>query len=142
MTIILLPPSETKRDGGDFPRAGAVSRFPQLAEPRGAARDALRELVAGADDAVIARALGVGQRSAATEIARNRALDAAPVMPAIDRYTGVLYDALDPATLTLEARHELGRSVAIQSALFGLLGALDPIPAYRLSAGSRLPGVR
>lgn len=144
MTIILLPPSETKRDGGDPPRPGAraVSRFPQLAEPRAAARHALRELVAGADDAVIARALGVGQRSAAREIARNRALDAALVMPAIDRYTGVLYDALDPGTLAAEARRELGRSVVIQSALFGLLGALDPIPAYRLSAGSRLPAVR
>ena len=34
-----------------------------------------------------------------------------------------------------------GRHVAIASAAFGLSAALDPLPAYRLSHDSRLPGV-
>ena len=64
-----------------------------------------------------------------------------PVLPAIDRYEGVLYESLDAATLTAEQRAFAGRHVAIASAAFGLTGALDPIPAYRLSHDSRLPGI-
>ncbi|RZT59224.1 hypothetical protein EV140_1827 [Microcella alkaliphila] len=141
MTIILLPPSETKRDGGEPARDDLAPRFPTLVDPRRTVRRALDELVAGSDDEVIARALKVGHRAAAAELARDRALDEAPMMPAIDRYTGVLYDALDAGSLGAAERQVLGTSVLVQSALFGLLSALEHIPAYRLSADSRLPGV-
>jgi uncharacterized protein len=53
----------------------------------------------------------------------------------------VLYEGLDAATLTSEQRAFAGRHVAIASAAFGLTAALDPIPAYRLSHDSRLPGL-
>jgi cytoplasmic iron level regulating protein YaaA (DUF328/UPF0246 family) len=53
----------------------------------------------------------------------------------------VLYDALDAPSLPPAARERAGSTVAVASALFGLVGALDPIPAYRLSADSRLPGL-
>lgn len=58
---------------------------------------------------------------------------------AIERYTGVLYDALDVETLTDEEREWIDAHVVIQSALFGLIAAGDRIPAYRLSASARLP---
>ena len=61
-------------------------------------------------------------------------------MPAIVRYTGVLYDAIDVETLDAEARGFLDANVAIHSALFGLLRASDPIPAYRFSHDTRIPG--
>lgn len=60
-------------------------------------------------------------------------------MPALDRYTGVLFDALDASTLSSSARVFAGEHLIIQSALFGPIGALDAIPAYRLSYDSRLP---
>ena len=62
-------------------------------------------------------------------------------MPAIERYTGVLYDALDVRSLTRAQRRRAGGRLAVGSALFGLLRAEDPVPAYRLSAGSSLPGL-
>ena len=62
-------------------------------------------------------------------------------MPAVQRYTGVLYDALDVASMTRAQRARAGRRLAVGSALFGLVAADDPIPAYRLSAGSALPGL-
>lgn len=83
-------------------------------------------------------ALGLGPKQRA-EIDRNRALTLSPTMAAIDRYTGVLYDALDAASLSAGARRFAGEHVAIHSALFGLVGALDPIPAYRLSHNSKVP---
>jgi cytoplasmic iron level regulating protein YaaA (DUF328/UPF0246 family) len=76
------------------------------------------------------------------EIDRNRAITKSPVLPAIERYTGVLYDGLDATTLSPEARQFAARHVVVHSALFGMLRADDPIPAYRLSHDSRLPGLR
>ena len=39
-----------------------------------------------------------------------------------------------------DARASAGRHLAIGAALFGVTGALDPIPASRLTHDSRLPG--
>ncbi|MDR5701294.1 YaaA family protein [Agromyces aerolatus] len=137
---VLLPPSETKRDGGapDVLDVGALS-FPSL-EP---VRDTLVDDVVAlaADPQATMRALKLGPRQAG-EVDRNAALRNSPTMPAIDRYTGVLYDALDAPSLDTAARRFAGRHVVVHSALFGLVGALDPIPAYRLSHDSRVPGAR
>ncbi len=62
-------------------------------------------------------------------------------MPALDRYTGVLYDAFDAAALLPVSRSFAHEHVVIHSAMFGLVRAADPIPAYRLSHDSRLPAV-
>jgi cytoplasmic iron level regulating protein YaaA (DUF328/UPF0246 family) len=74
------------------------------------------------------------------DIEHNRMLRRAATMPAVDRYTGVLFDALDAATLSTASRRWLGAHVWIHSAPLGPLGALDAIPAYRLAAGTSLPG--
>lgn len=141
MTTLLLPPSETKRDGG---AAGssldlAALSFPQLSDARRVALDALQSLAH--DDAAAARALKLSARAAERELARNRALRSSATMPAIDRYTGVLYDALDASTLSVAARARADRHVLVHSALFGLVRAADAVPAYRLSHDSRLPGL-
>jgi len=60
-------------------------------------------------------------------------------MPALRRYTGVLYDALDAASLRGAAATRATARLAIGSALFGLVRASDLVPAYRLSANSTLP---
>ena len=82
--------------------------------------------------------LGATQRH---EVERNRSVGASPLLPAMDRYTGVLYDALGAGSLDPAAREFAGEHVAIHSALFGLIAATDGIPAYRLSHDSRLPGL-
>jgi uncharacterized protein len=137
--LILLPPSETKREGGDAERALDLASlsFPELAAPRRAALAELRSLSTDLTAAVAALKLGP---KGAGEAARNREVRRAPVMPAIDRFDGVLFDALDAASLSPAARERAGRLVVVQSALFGLVGALDEIPEYRLSHDSRLPG--
>ncbi|OMQ14037.1 hypothetical protein A7K94_0219445, partial [Modestobacter sp. VKM Ac-2676] len=75
------------------------------------------------------------------EIARNAALRTSPTLPAIERYTGVLYDALDVRSLTRAQRARAAGRLAVGSALFGVVRAGDRVPAYRLSAGSALPGL-
>lgn len=136
--IVVLPPSETKRAGGDGPplRLESLS-WPALVPLRAALVD---ELVAlAADRPASRRVLGISEAQDA-EIARNAALREAPTLPAIERYTGVLYDALDIASLRGAAAARARERLAVGSALFGLVRADDPIPAYRLSATSKLPG--
>lgn len=137
--LILLPPSETKRPGGRArPWDAASLAFPSLAPQRIAVVDALVALSADEDDAARVLKLGATQRH---EVAVNASLPGAPTMPAVDRYTGVLFDALDAASLPAASRRWLGAHVRVHSAPFGPVGALDPIPAYRLGAAASLPGL-
>lgn len=74
-------------------------------------------------------------------VAHNRAIASAPTMAAVDRYTGVLFDALDAPSLDSDARGWLGKHAWIHSALLGPVAGLDEIPMYRLVAGTAIPGL-
>jgi cytoplasmic iron level regulating protein YaaA (DUF328/UPF0246 family) len=137
--LILLPPSETKRSGGAR-RALDLDglAFPSLRRPREQVLAALEDLSTDAETATRVLKLGATQLG---DIDDNARVTTSPVMSAVDRYTGVLYDALDAASLDSTARSWLGRHVLIHSAPLGPVGALDRIPTYRLGAATRLPGV-
>lgn len=136
---VLLPPSETKRPGGSgAPLDLDALALPSLRAAREATVDALVALSADAE--VAQRVLKLSARQAG-DVEHNRTLRTAATMPAIDRYTGVLYDALDAGSLDAPARRWLGAHVMVHSAPFGPVGALDPIPSYRLAAGTALPGI-
>ncbi len=139
LVLVLLPPSETKAPGGSgAPLDLAALSAPELTPVRTELVEALVKL---ADDVPAARAaLGLSAKQD-DEIARDAQLWTSPTRPALERYTGVLYDALDAGSLTRAQRARAGRRLAVGSALFGLVRADDPIPAYRLSAGSALPGL-
>jgi cytoplasmic iron level regulating protein YaaA (DUF328/UPF0246 family) len=137
--LVLLPPSETKHPGGDgAPLDLAALAAPQLNPVRTEIAEALGKLAADVPAARAALGLSANQDD---EIARNAALFTSPTMPALERYTGVLYDALGVRSMTRAQRARADRRLAVGSALFGLVGAADPVPAYRLSAGSALPGL-
>ena len=137
--LVLLPPSETKRPGG-------VGISIDKSAIIWAALDPARELLIGKLEKLCrkpkaaAEALKLGKKSAA-EIEKNLSLWTSPTMPALQRYTGVLYDALGFETLSASAIERANQQLFIQSALFGLLPAMEQIPDYRFSAGSKLPGV-
>jgi len=135
--LILLPPSETKRDGGAAGSHLDISLlgFRSLAKPRRAVIAALRRLARSESRMAAALHLGPTQHA---ELVRNRALGSSETLPALDRYTGVLFDALGASSLPAEARNFALDHVVIHSALFGLLRGGDPIPAYRLSHDSRI----
>lgn len=138
--LLLLPPSETKRDGGVSGSALALAAlsFAVLTPLRKPVIAELKRLSRSVGGSRAALSLGPTQRF---EVDRNRALTSSAVMPALERYTGVLYDALDVETLDPAAREFAGEHLVIHSALFGLVRGRDPIPAYRLSHDSRMPGL-
>lgn len=138
--LIILPPSETKATGGTGSPVSMDGLFlsdhsPQMTEVRKRLAHSL--ITMPEEDAL--GLLGLRPTQSA-ELERNAELLTSPTMPAIERYTGVAYDALDVsgartgAPLSQAARARL----AIGSALFGVIGAEDPIPYYRLSAGSKV----
>jgi cytoplasmic iron level regulating protein YaaA (DUF328/UPF0246 family) len=61
-------------------------------------------------------------------------------MPAIERYTGVLYSATGVADWTPDQRDWAATHVFIHSALFGIISSADQIPAYRLSYDTKVAG--
>jgi cytoplasmic iron level regulating protein YaaA (DUF328/UPF0246 family) len=136
---ILLPPSETKRPGGSgTPLSSEALALPALASER---EVVVAALVALAADPTAARRVHKLSERQLGDIDHNAALRSAPTMAAVDRYTGVLYDALDAASLAAAARRWLHAHVWIHSAPFGPVAALDAIPIYRLAAGTSLPGM-
>ena len=137
MPVILLPPSEGKASGGHEPPWAPGSMAIDL--------DADRERVLGAlvtamrrSEAERGRLLGVKGEALAGATAVNRDVREAPTMPAIHRYTGVLYDAIDPRSMSATHRRRLDASVVIVSGLWGLVTPRDPIPDYKLKMGASL----
>lgn len=142
--LILLPPSEGKTPAatGD-PVDLSQLWLPGLATAR---RRVLTRLVAmckrtsarSLADSLTVLGLSPGQRD---ELARNAVLPEAPAAPAVEVYTGVLYEALGAATLPAPAREWLGERAVVFSGLWGAVRLGDRIPAYRCSVGVSLPGL-
>ena len=135
---IVLPPSETKQPGG----AEAVLDWSTLALP---GLNATRQAIAAdlealcVDGEAAKKALGLGPKGDEWVLA-NRELRTSPVMPALERYSGVVFDALDVGSLPAASQDWADNTVWLFSALFGPVRAADLIPRYRLSWDSKLPG--
>lgn len=150
--LILLPPSEAKA----VPRLGKPLdldslAFPGLGPTREKVLGALVDLCSPEADPELpmhsvvlaehaARTLGIGptQRDL---LHLNSLVRSAATARADHVYTGVLYDALDPDSLSTAARRRAASRLAVTSALFGLVRPGDRIPAYRLSGDTSLPGL-
>jgi cytoplasmic iron level regulating protein YaaA (DUF328/UPF0246 family) len=85
-----------------------------------------------------AKALKLGPKS--IEELANNVFDGAPVLPAIDRYTGVLYSATGVSDWTPVERDWAAKNVFIHSSLLGIISSADSIPNYRLSYDSKVLG--
>jgi len=78
--------------------------------------------------------LGVKGDHLARAQSANVALVGGPTLPAWQRYTGVVWDHLDPSSLPAEARSR----IVVVSGLLGLVRGDDPVPDYRLKMGANL----
>lgn len=135
--LILLPPSETKTRS----RRGTPMRLESLSFP--ALTGVREEIIDGLIDASrlpdAMEVLGVPATLGA-EVDANLRLRVAPAKPAIEIYTGVLYDALSWATLSPAGRRRAARRLLISSAVYGVTRPGDRIAPYRTAIDADLPG--
>lgn len=129
--LVLLPPSEGKATGGSEPslKLNGLS-FPSLTEAR-------KKVIANLDRLPDA---AFGVKGAALEKAKlaNAKVMKSKTLPALLRYTGVLYDALDAGSLTTKEKKRLNEQVVIFSGLFGAVAADDLLPDYKLKMSATL----
>ncbi|MEY2553698.1 MAG: uncharacterized protein QOC57_1558 [Ilumatobacteraceae bacterium] len=131
---LLLPPSEGKARGGKRPAwLPQHGHFTALADRR---ELVVRALAAadGGDE----KLLGVGGAHLIEARLSNLGLHGAPSLPAWRRYTGVVWGALDVASLPPDARRRSMSSAVIVSGLLGLSALADPTPTYRLKMSASL----
>lgn len=133
--LILLPPSEAKTPGGTS--RSSKDRFAdELGTSRMIVRAALSEALdrlSGADLGKLLRVRGALFERAQSAMCRIVDEDA-PVMPAWRRYSGVVWEHLDPSTISASARSR----ILVPSALYGINSAEDAIADYRLTMHSTL----
>lgn len=137
--LILLPPSEGKAEPARRGRPvdlGALS-FPELTVTRQRVLDALVATSALPD----APARLMAGARVADEVARNTRLGSLPARPALEVYTGVLYEALGAAALSTAARRRAATRLVVVSGLWGAVRPTDRIPPYRMHVCAHLVGM-
>ncbi|HEY3400563.1 MAG TPA: peroxide stress protein YaaA [Geothrix sp.] len=129
--IVLLAPSEDKAGGG------VLGRVPETSAQRWV-RERLVALAKTGSAEALKKAFDV--KDLALAKARAEALALArpvPLLPALSRYTGVAFQALDAVSLPPEAWAQ----VFILSNLRGLVRGDEPVPPYKLKLGA-IPGLK
>ena len=140
--VLLLPPSEGKAEGGSVtPVDWAMGAFGHLAAERRAVRDAVRRALRSGGATRAEKLLGVRGAHLERALGEWRHIDASATAPAAERYAGVVWGGLDLRTLPAPARRRAMSRIVVPSALWGLVGARDLIPAYRLKMSARLDGL-
>ena len=134
--LLFLPPSEGKSEAGNrshpwTPRLGAFGAVLETSRTQIAAQ--LRKDKGGAQ-----KLLGVNGAHLTRAQSCNMQLIGAPCLPAWQRYTGVVWDHLDLASLSATQRNAFTKRIIVPSGLLGLVRADDQIPDYRLKMGARL----
>jgi uncharacterized protein len=132
--FVLLPPSEGKALGGEASLwAPDQGIFGPMIEP------ARLEIIAALGQAHGGTAAMLGVKGPHLDRAQsaNLSLIGAPTLPAWQRYTGVVWDHLQPASLSPSQRSR----ILISSGLGGIFAATDPVPDYRLKMGASVPRV-
>lgn len=130
---LLLPPSEGKAEGGARPRwAPSSGTFGSELGSRREQLAAALAAVGGGDE----RLLGVGGKHLLRARSVNSSLLGSPTLQAAERYTGVVWDHLDLASMESSTRQRAGTSVVVISGLLGVVSLLDRIPDYRLKMGA------
>jgi len=134
--FILLPPSEGKAISGV-----TGTKFKELDGTFGKALAKQRDEIISAlriENGGSQKLLGVSGAHLLRAQQANLALRGAKTLPARERYTGVVWDHLDLASMTSAQKKFADKNIIVVSGLLGLVTASDAIPDYRLKISASL----
>jgi len=138
---ILLAPSETKHSGGTEAFDPCMLHFESLCPARLTLLHSYTNILQRGDTAELQTMFGL-KKSHDIAYHADKDLIHEPAMKAIERYTGVAFDHLNYETLDTDAKAYLDEHLLIFSNLFGVLGAGDLIPEYRLQQGKPIGDIK
>ena len=124
---ILIPPSEGKAKVKSTKTIFSSTNFRFEREVNQVVR--LLELI---DDEDLRSVYGTSAEKALMFHRQNQDVFNSPCSPAIERYTGVVYEHINWSTLSEKAKDYMEKNIYIFSGLFGLLTPKTPIPEYKL----------
>lgn len=135
---ILLAPSETKHLGGDNINIKKDNFFlSELFENRMEVFERYKSYVLSLDETALSKWFGLKNLDDVNHY--KESFLQAKQLKAIQRYTGVAFDAIDYQHMNIKAQEYVDKNVIIFSNLFGPLLASDKIPDYKYKQGSKLP---
>ena len=135
---ILLAPAETKKSGGEEKEFHEDNfSFASHFEKREEIFEIYENLLKNSSIEELKVWFGLKNEKEVTRY--KESLKNKPSMKAIQRYTGVAFDALDYENLSGDAQKYVDENVVLFSNLFGPIRANDLIPDYKYKQGAKLP---
>ncbi|XPV68714.1 MAG: YaaA family protein [Halarcobacter sp.] len=137
---ILLAPAETKNSGGtQNPFCKNNFCFEDLFPKREEIFDIYEDFINNSTIEELSSWFGLKKLE---DVAKYKtSLKDKPTMKAINRYSGVAFDALAYNSLDKRIQNYIDENVVIFSNLFGPLLAKDLIPDYKYKQGAKLPNI-
>lgn len=137
---ILLAPAETKNSGGEEKPFCKENFFlNELFEKREEIFNEYEKYVSSLTLEELSKWFGLKKLEEVQKY--QKSLKGSPTMKAIERYSGVAFDALDYESLTNKAKDYIDQNVILFSNLFGPIKAMDKLPDYKFKQGAKLPGI-
>ncbi len=137
---ILLAPAETKRDDGDqAPYNQNNFYFKEFSDTRDTIVEHYKKLLK--ESSLEELSLWFGLKKLEECEKYKQSILEKPTIKAIQRYTGVAFDALEYESLNKKEQEYCDENIILFSNLFGPLKADDLIPDYKFKQGAELPSI-
>jgi hypothetical protein len=136
---ILLAPAETKRKGGTLPYSSESFFFQEFNNTRDKVVSSYEKFLKTSTLEQLSAWFGLKNLKECEKYSNS--ITKKPTMKAIQRYTGVAFDALDYDSLSSEQQKYCDENVVLFSNLFGPLKADDKIPDYKFKQGENLSNI-
>lgn len=134
---ILLAPAETKKEGGEFPPYCKDNfYFKDIFNARDEVVQNYVKFIENSSIEELSKWFGLKNLTECKKYSQS--ILEKPTMKAIQRYTGVAFDAIDYNQLNLKEQQYCDENIILFSNLFGVLKADDLIPDYKYKQGSSL----
>ena len=133
---ILLAPAETKSQGGKLP---PLSQTKNLFFYSDEVINAYEEYLKNSSLEELSVWFGLKNQQECKRY--KESILPKPTKKAIERYTGVAFEAIDYPNLDPKSQQFIDENVMIYSNLFGVVRASDSIPEYKFKQGNILPNL-